>query len=644
MKLLYISSFIYFFSFGISQAQTLKKAHKKFKSTAYIEAQQDYLKIDQTERRKPLSLLQRLGDTYYINGAYEDALEWYAELTIKYNEYDPEYLFKYSQCLRALGLYKKANTVITQYYERKGIDFQKTLQTDNESYSEGLKKQSGTYELTEFKGNTSFADKAPQFYGKSLVFSSSRDTIFKRRLQWNNQPLSDLYIANKYDIYNFDRNLNSKFHEESCTFSKSLDTIYFSRSDRFGFLKRKYKGGEDVKYDIYRAVRKKGKWSSLRKVRLGKSKYTYTSPFLSPDGKRLYFSSNMPGSIGKKDLFYVNLLPKGKYGKPVNLGSKINSFGDEDYPFITENNLLYFSSNGHLGLGGLDVFVISNENKMKHQVPINLGEPINSTSDDFGFIIDLKENKGYMSSNRDSGVGSTDIYELNQLVPSLLNCSQSFKGHIVNAKTGESTEGILIDVYTSSQKLLSSVISNSKGLFEFDVTCGQEYILKIIKNGVELNQEIIKADITEGKVTELEIPIGDISELDKIKNLKIKQGDKLNDILKLSKIYYNTGDFSVKEKSKKELDKIVQVLTVHKNISIIIKSYTDYIGTRAHNYTLSQKRAEAARDYIIKKGKIQKDRVEAKGMGELQPDEDCKDCKDPKVLEKYRKSEFIVKY
>ncbi|EMY3484293.1 PD40 domain-containing protein, partial [Flavobacterium psychrophilum] len=247
-------------------------------------------------------------------------------------------------------------------------------------------------------------------------FASSRDHVglVKSSSKWTEEAFTDLYAADKSEdgtLSNpkkFSNSVNSKFHEDSPVFTNDMKTVYFTRNN--------YKDGKTGKDDrkvillkLYKATLIEGKWQDITELPFNSDQYSVAHPALSPDNKTLYFASNMPGSKGQSDIFAVSIISDNTYGTPVNL-AKINTEGRETFPFVTSDNELYFASDGHQGLGGLDIFATKlTKSGLPGQV-INVGAPVNGPMDDFSFMIEKPSRTGYFSSNREGGLGLDDIY------------------------------------------------------------------------------------------------------------------------------------------------------------------------------------------------------------------------------------------
>lgn len=418
---------------AVAQLENIKKvdkldyAGKKYEQQAYMDAIYYYKKLAEKEKHS-IELFKKLGDSYYLNGklqkantAYENLFKMKDTMEVFNDTIPAEYYYRYSQTLKSVQDYEKANQILTHFYEIASNDRRAQLFIDNPDFINELLKAEPHYEIKKLNINSNYSDYGPTIFGNKLFFASNRDTVFfiKRLHSWNKQPFSDLYVSTIFENDSlsepekFSKDINTHFHESSPTFSPDGKTMYFTRNN---FYSGKKGRSEDKKVllKIYRAkINQKGKWE-IDTLPFTSNEYSTAHPSLSADGKTLYFASDMPGGFGQSDLYKVQILPDGNFGPPENLGSDINTEGRETFPFIASNQILYFASDGHLGLGGLDIFSAEkSENSYKIQ---NLGPPINSPMDDFGFSIILETNFGFFSSNRESETRGDNIYGIKKLI------------------------------------------------------------------------------------------------------------------------------------------------------------------------------------------------------------------------------------
>ena len=345
----------------------------------------------------------------------------------------------------------------------------------------------GEYTVENVKTNTKSSDFGTAFFGKGkVVFAAPKkgiSTINNSVWDNNNQPYLDLYIGEINDngeIINKRKmpgDINSKYNEGVVSFTKDMKTVYFSANN---YLKKKYRtdstGTNNIQ--IFKAtINNNGDWSNLKMLPFNSNEFSTGHPALNIDDTKLYFVSDRPESIGKTDVFVVDIYEDGTYSEPRNLGSKINTTEREMFPFISNDNILYFSSNGHPGSGELDVFASKIFDNTVSE-PINLETPVNSEKDDFSYIIDDTMNKGYFSSNRTGGKGDDDIYSFSVSPPINIECKQAISGVVKDINTQKILSGVLIELFDEQGKQLNSFISKlDDASFSFEQPCNATYKL-----------------------------------------------------------------------------------------------------------------------------------------------------------------------
>lgn len=396
-----------FFGFALqAQDEGIKKADQLYEGYEYLKARDIYLKV---AKRGYVSgyLYKKLGDSYFKTAEYKNALLWYEKLFKLGEDPEPEYYFRYAQALKASGRREEGEKYLQKYYELVDDKFRNNeiRKKSYILYDNDIPLEYSSYKIDSLSINTKFSDFAPVIYKNKLIFASAGYHPVGYKKNWQNgQPYFDLYEADinapndVTGVRPLSGDINTEFHESSATFTPDKKTMYFSRNS--------LKVGEDSRHNlsklkIYRAEKINGKWKTIEELPFNSENYTYTHPALSPDGKRLYFVSDMPGSFGSSDIWYVEIYEDNSYSYPQNLGPKINTTERENFPFVTEDKI-YFASDGQLGYGGLDIFVADlDENGMVGDI-LNLGKPINTPQDDFSFTIDTKNNYGYFSSSRNN--------------------------------------------------------------------------------------------------------------------------------------------------------------------------------------------------------------------------------------------------
>jgi outer membrane protein OmpA-like peptidoglycan-associated protein/tetratricopeptide (TPR) repeat protein len=624
-----------------------KRAEREFDKYAFIESRDIFMRLAERGERS-VEIFSKLGDSYYYNNDYPNAHKWYTELfNMDVKDIPRAYYFRYAQTLKSVGYYKEADKTLAKFYELAN-DKANYLPSVDPNYLSIIDFQKGRFQIENVSVNTSSQDFGAAFYGPtSVVFASAVDTgvFFKRRHVWNDEPFLDLYMADR-DSYGrlsnqtkFDSRINSILHEATPTFSKDLKTVYFTRNN-FTDGKIKEDDKDINKLKIYKSVKDGKRWSDPQPVSFSSDSYSTSHPALSPDGKFLYFSSNMPGSamldeetIKETDIWRVSISENGVFGTPENLS--VNTVGRESYPFVSKNGNLYFASNGHAGLGGLDIFVSTISEDGTLSTPVNVGEPANSKNDDFAFIIDDESQSGYFSSNRSGGKGDDDIYSFVQLETLKVKCDQTLTGTVINAITDEEIGKVMLSIKDDKGTVLNNLQTSDNGNFASTVGCDTQLFVRAIKEGYETEEELVNIP-SESGTTDVVIKM-----TPKIAYAGI--GDDLGKSLRLKPIYFDLDKSNIRPDAAAELAKVLVVLENNPTMVIDIRSHTDSRASFSYNESLSGRRASSTRAWLISKG-ISPARLTAKGFGESQLINNCSDgvsCSEEQH-QLNRRSEFIV--
>lgn len=631
--------------FCVAQQKKLEQAGKSYERYAYVDVQKVLLKVAEKGYRSA-DLFQKLGNSYYYNADYANAVKWYGELVNDdVNGLDPEYYFRFSQSLKAVEQYELADEFMNKFYTAKGEDLRAKNYQEEPEYLRKIDLQSGRYKVKNITANSVYSDFGPAYFGERLLFASARDTgVFAKRVhEWNNKPFLDLYVGKIAEdsgevekLRKFNRRLNTKFHESTPVFTNDLKTVYFTRNNYTNGNFKKDKNGTN-KLKIYTSKRvKKTVWTKPTEISLNSDEYTVSHPALSPDNKKLYFSSDMPGGYGHTDLYVVDIAEDGTLGEPKNLGPKINTEGREAYPFISKSGSLYFASNGHIGLGGLDLYVSKSDTNGNFNEIYNLGKPANTPQDDFAFIINEETKTGYFSSNREGGQGDDDIYKFIQLEDIREDCEILLNGTVVDKDTKELLPGAEVSLYNEKNNIVEKVKVGEAATFSFVTECDKTYFLRATKESYTTEEELVSTP-TANETLEVTL------ELEKtIKEAKI--GQDLGKILNLNPIYFDFDKYYIRQDAAVELAKVIAVMQEYPAMKIDVRSHTDSRGNDEYNMVLSSNRNKSTIDYIVEKGKINRDRLTGKGYGESQLVNECANGI-PCSKEKHqlnRRSEFII--
>ncbi|RXG32077.1 OmpA family protein [Leeuwenhoekiella marinoflava] len=642
--LLFKLLFIVCVTFSFAQEKELSKADKKFESYAFIDAQKIYLRLAK-EGYESAELFQKLGDSYYFNGKYEDSAKWFKKLVEKYPEtVTPEYLFRYAQSLKGIKQYNESDKIMAEFRKLKGGDSRAELFAEEPDYLEEISYSDSEYEVENLrKTNSRLSDFGPMLYENKLIFSSSRDTGTTKRYihTWNNEPFLDFYQApidaetgELGAVEKFGGNLNSRYHESSPTFTTDGNTMYFTRNNFSQGVKRTDKNGT-IRLKIFKSVKKGDSWGTPVELPFNADDYSVSHPALSPDNKKLYFASDMPGTNGFSDIWVVDILGDNEYSTPENLGPIVNTEGRENFPYMSKKGNLYFSSDGRPGLGGLDIYVVTTKKNGDIAYVINLGEPINSPQDDFAFIVDEYTNTGYFSTNRYFGMGSDDIFRFTRIPKEIPVCESLITGTVRDKETNLPIPTATVSILDLEGNLLQKTEVNENGEYTLNPICDEEILIRADEPEYYSAEELVTAPSNgDSMVVDLYL---------EPRITKINEGDDLAKLLDLKPIYFDFDRFNIRPDAAEELTKVLAVMESNPTLVVEIRSHTDSRGNDAYNLSLSDKRARSTADWIVSRG-IEPSRISGKGFGETQLINDCgngSDCSEEQH-QLNRRSEFIV--
>lgn len=642
MKIKYKVSILFLVLIGLKgngQTASQIKADKDYVQYAYVDAIATYEKVAE-KGYKNEKMFQRLGNAYYFNGELTKAVKWYEALFEMNAEQEPEYYYRYAQSLKAIGDYAKADKTLESFNKKVNTDKRGILFENNKNYLEQIKANSGRFEIANAGINSKQTDYGSAFLNNKLVFASARDTggVARKTFKWTNKAFTNLYSAElKADgtvgkPERFEKKINSKFNESTPVFTKDGKTMYFTRNN---FLDGK-RGRDDQKITLlklYKAELVNDKWTNVTELPFNSNQYSTAHPALSIDEKKLYFASDMPGTLGQSDLYSVTINNDGSFGKPENLGASINTEGRETFPFISKENELYFASDGRPGLGGLDVFVSGINNDGTFAAVQNAGAPINSKQDDFALIINSENKTGFFSSNREGGEGNDDIYRFIETKKIL--CEQTLKGTVVDLETRKVLDNAKVTLLDDQFKGIAEVVAGVDGTYKFNVDCNKTYKVRATKENYETNEISVLTKTVTGE-TNLEIPLE--------KRIKpINVGTDLAKTLDIPIIYFDLDKSFIRKEAAFELEKIIVVMQQYPKLKIDVRSHTDSRQTAKYNLALSDRRAKSTIQWLIKNG-IAANRLTGKGYGEGQLVNKCSDgvsCTEAEHQQN-RRSEFII--
>ncbi len=618
-------------------------ADRYFKEYAYKKSAELY-EILYQKGDSSQKVISNLADSHYFNTNLEKAEKWYDLLFNKYERtVSSEHIFRYAQVLKSNGKVKKSDKWLRRLKDVK-IDDSRALALDNNSnyFVEYSNKKKTFVSLNNLSINTKYSDFGGFIYGSELYFASTRPegTKYDKKLyKWNDQPFLNIYTAEEkfskesliLDVEKVQRfsDVNTRYHESNAVITSDGNTMYFTR-DNYDGEKLRRDPNRVTHLKIYKSEFEEGKWQFKKELPFNSNLYSCGHPALSSDEKTLYFVSDMPGGIGATDIYKVSINEDNTYSKPENLGNMINTEGKEMFPFVDNDNTLYFSSNGHLGLGALDLFEskISGNNFTK---PVNLGSPINGPLDDFSFVISDDKSYGYFSSNREGGKGDDDIYSF-----VIYRCKEDVTGVVTDASTGAPIEKATVRLIDEKGEPIANQVTGVDGRYTFkDIACENKFTVTASKDDYRNDQKIATTEDVDKKSIEADLVLSSL----------IVETPEAAQIV-INPIYFDFDLYNIREDAEYELEHIVSVMRNHPDMTIKIESHTDSRGTKVYNRTLSTNRAKSTRDYLISRGVSSNRLVSAIGYGEDQLLNNCNDANQKKCTEeehqRNRRSYFYI--
>lgn len=627
---------------SVAQNNKVAKGDKNYDNFAFVDAREAYLKVAENGYRS-IDLLSKLADSYYFTGDLENAEKWYGALFSFSEDIDAEYMYRYAQSLKSMGKYVAADKIMEKMNVIRAGDNRAELFSEERNYLDLIELQSGRFVVSPVNFNSELSDFAPAFNGAEVVFASNRITrgTTKRLAEWNNQPFSELYITsegNSEEPRRLSNNLNTKYHESTACFTKDGQTMYFTRNN---YTKNKFqKDGSGINHlKLYKATRNTKGWGEAEELPFNSNDYSVAHPALSPDEKTLYFASDMPGGKGMSDLYKVSI-EENSYRTPINLGDKINTEGRETFPFMAANGELYFASDGHVGLGGLDIFVVEINDKGEIGEGYNIGRPINGPKDDFTFVINSTTGLGYFASNREGGMGEDDIYSIQQIKPLIISCNQALAGEVRD----KTTDGLIVEAKVvfldGDNNVLAETRSDAKGMFEFsEVECSKAYAIRASKEGFDVSEKSFTSGTDFGAKIKKTLYLEPEKEVEVV----MEVGQDLGTILNLNPIYFDLSQSYIRPDAKLELQKIINVMREYPTMKIDVRSHTDSRSSDGFNLKLSEARAQSTINYIVGEG-IDRSRLNGRGYGESQLLNNCGNGSNCSEADHQlnRRSEFII--
>ena len=614
---------------------SVKKADKYFAQTTYVKAKDEYTRLLRG-RHTPNYIYQQLALCYDKLGLSIQAAQYYAKALEQDPALDVEFYYRLAYNLTQNGRYEAAEAAMRKFAKGATEDARAHyfLQHATDYPSSGVNpsiyfvEESGINDAVYANHSVSWST------SDTLLFVSNRTKysqkwmrrLFEVKEKGSTFPNTGIYqttVKSKdtplYEHSLLNGRINRRFMEGQAVMHPSNKLIYFSSES---YRHRKFRKNKIVKkrqgmMSLFWAERKGKKWRKIKVLPFVQEGYTYVNPFVTSKGDYLYFASDQPGGFGGLDLWRVPILEEGKaFGESENLGEHINTGYNEDYPYISEADILYFTSDRWGGYGGLDIYALNLKDPQAK--PENLGEGINTPKDDFNFVYNSKLDYGFLSTNR---IGRQDIYRVKPI------CTTQISGVVQDGETKETLAGVRLSFVDLSRQMLAEVQTNIQGEFLVAFPCEKAYVMKIEKEGYFYKEEEGRSKKEGGEPQVIQLR-------------KQVQPEIKNNKIVLNDIPFGFDQTTITTVGQRELDRLVQLMQENKTMRILIISHTDQVGKEKYNKKLSQARADATAQYLYDQG-IESQRVEARGVGSSEPKVLCTRCTDEENQQN-RRSEFII--
>ncbi|MDX2302651.1 MAG: OmpA family protein [Microscillaceae bacterium] len=635
---------------SLAQTSKLDLANAAYEKFHYQEAIQWYEELLREDPRND-EVEEKLAHSYRKINDSRNAEKWYAKI-VQYERTSSQNKLYYAQSLAKNGRYEEARRWYKIYArearnDKRGAEFGKSYEDTSHFHQDAAR-----YQIALAPFNSKQADFSPMYYQGGIIFCSNRDSKkapFQLKFNWNNTNFLDLfYVKGRVGTPEyFHEKVNSKYHEGPVAFFNADRSMIFTRNN---YIQGKFGQSSDGinKLKLYEAEMVSGQWDNIREFPYNDDEYSVGHPAISTDGNTLYFASDMPGGLGGTDIYQCNY-ENGRWGTPKNLGSIINTAGNEMFPFIDASGNLYFASDGHPGLGGLDVFLAQSQ-RGKFAQPQNIGVPINSSQDDFGFIIDIDRGDGYFSSNREGGVGDDDIYTFQtQTCDVIFVVVDSTQNTLIKEARIQITE-----MYDNQEVVY---INENDSVYSIRTSFRTGYVFKVSKEGYQEGRlKLTEKDLlnceryAQGGGDTLKIYLNPPALL--TQNSKIPQNPNRRDtdknttlglnpesnlppmyqrrgfdpskVYKIDNIYYDLDKYYIRPDAVITLNQILTILYQNPQMRLLLSSHTDSRADYDYNIRLSQRRSNAAYRYLINRG-ISPDRLEIDYFGETRLITPCPD-------------------
>ncbi len=611
-----------------SQNSDTKKADQHFERFEYVDAIKAYEKLIQKGKANSY-VYKQLAIANFKTSNFEKSEQFYKRYLRSNRNAEAEDYYNYAQTLLINQEADKYKEAMLDFVEKDPQDPRAKAFLEDPDYLTDLQSMEPRFQLNKLSLNSDYSDFGAYESGGKLYFVSARNES-RKTYGWDNEPALDIFVADNVagtfkNPIEIKGDINTKYHEGSVAITNDGSTIYFTSNDYLNENYRKDENGVNH-LKIYKATLVNGSFQDIQDLPFNDISFSNANPALSADGKQLYFSSDRPGGYGSSDLYVVDIKEDGSFGEPQNLGGTINTKGKENFPFIDFANVLYFSSDGHLGLGGLDVYYAQKDSD-GFLPPKNLGLPLNSNADDFAFTYNGNVEKGYVSSNRieEKKAKRTDnIYRANLIYPLE---QTSVLVEVVDAETNQFIENAQVIFYGEDQKEFSRNRTTSNGISKNFLPTGQRFDLQVNMKGYKSQSNTL--DVPQAQMLMRVALEPEMSEAEA--EMLILQ----------ERIFFDYDDASIRPEAALELDKLISILKDNPQLNINIVSHTDERGSQAYNMELSQKRAENTVKHLVDNG-IDASRLSSEGKGKTEPINNCKAGCSEEEHEENRRSEFKV--
>ncbi len=629
---------------GVDLTSKVRRAELHYQFFSYKSSVDLYQQVI-NKRGANDTLRLRVAECYRKLNLQDSAASWYGQIRDE-SVMEPVHHLYYAQASQYVGDYDEAKRQYQKFQELAVGDSRAPLNISAIDNRDDYYIDSSLYRVKEMPTNSPEADFAPTYYRNGFVFASSRErpALIQKKFKWNQKPYLDLYYAENLDSGSYaqpvglSKKVNSKFHEGPVTTYAGGRKMIFTRNN---FLQGTGKSEEGIiKLKLYSAeISEDQKWTNIQELPFNSDEYSVGHPTISEDGTTLYFASDMPGGFGGTDIWVSTY--DTAWSQPVNLGDQINSEGNELFPFIYGDSLLYFASNGYGSLGGLDIY----KTWVNAEDPgvVNMGYPVNTNKDDFALVLDNPGKKGFFSSNREGGTGDDDIYSiiLNRII---------VDAYLVDKETEAPIMGGSLFALDRSTGRPVPVLKEANRI-QYDALPNRAYSIKGSKQGYLDNTVVLPVgkltgkDRIKAKVALERIAPVDLLVIENIsgrrQNFILRDSIELFDgteeemqqslaakyipvgqVIRISNIYFDLDKSYIREDAATQLERLVELLKKYPRMTLALDSHADSRASDPYNEALSNRRVKSTSKYLVDHG-IDPSRISQAYFGERNLVNDC---------------------